>query len=87
MIHYAILFIKNTGHLKWILGAKVNVELRSGPKQVSTADCELLSIATCVSLATGSQPKDFIQQFVCDHLLLCFEIFTFTTFLCEDLAV
>ena len=48
--------------------------------QDGTADCGLFAIATSVSLATGSQPKDFIQQSMRDHLLLCFENFTLSTF-------
>ena len=48
--------------LKQMLGSNVIVELGNEPKQDGTADCGLFAIATCVSLATGSQPKDFIQR-------------------------
>ena len=63
-----------------MLGFKVVIELGSGPKQDGTTDCGLYAIATSVSLATGSQPKDFIQPSMRDHLLLCFENFTLSTF-------
>ena len=66
--------------LKKMLGFKVVIELGSGPKQDGTTDCGLYAIATSVSLATGSQPKDFIQPSMRDHLLLCFENFTLSTF-------
>lgn len=66
--------------LKQMLGSKVIIELGNGPKQDGTADCGLFAIATSVSLATGSQPKDFIQLSMRDHLLLCFENFTLSTF-------
>ena len=66
--------------LKQLLGAKVSVELGNEPKEDGTADCGLFSIATCVSLATNNQPKNFIQQSMCNHLLHCFESFTFTEF-------
>ena len=69
-----------TSLLKQMLGSKVIVELGSGLKQDSTADCGLFAIATCVSLATGSQPKDFIQRSMRDHLLLCIEKFTLSIF-------
>ena len=68
--------------LKQMFGTKVSVELGNGPKQDGTADCGLFAIATCVSIATDDQPKNFIQQSMCDHLLLCFESFNFTTFPC-----
>ena len=48
--------------LKQMLGSKVIVEPGNGPKQDGTADCGLFAIATCVSLATGSQTKDFSGQ-------------------------
>jgi len=51
---------KETAILKQILGAKVSVELGNGSKQDDTANCGLFAIATCVSLATSNQPKNFI---------------------------
>ena len=70
--------------LKQILGAKVSIELGNRPKQNGTADCGLFAIATCVSIATGNQPKNYIQQSMHNHLLVCFESFTFTEFPCND---
>jgi len=70
--------------LKQMLGPRVTVELGIGPKQDGTADCGLFAIATCVSLATGDKPKQFIQQSMRDHLVLCFESFNITMFPCID---
>ena len=85
MIPFIHLLIKKTvAILKQMLGPRVTVELESGPKQDGTADCGLFAIATCVSLATGEKPKQFIQRSMRDHLVLCFESFNFTMFPFSD---
>ena len=60
--------------LKQMFGAKVEVEVRDGPKQDGTSDCGLFAIATCVSIASsGILPTKFDQSKMRRHLIECFE--------------
>ena len=54
--------------LKQILGANVSTELGNRLKQNGTANCGIFAIVTCVSIATGSQLKNYIQQCIHNHL-------------------
>ena len=58
--------------LKRILGADVSTELGNRPKQNGTANCGIFAIATCVSIATGSQLKNYIQRCIHNHVLVFF---------------
>jgi len=45
--------------LKKLLGGKIDIQV-GGQKQGGSIDCGLFAIATCVSLAGGSQPHKFV---------------------------
>jgi len=62
-----------------LLGGKIDIQV-GGQKQGGSIDCGLFAIATCVSLAGGSQPHKFVQAKMRDHLLECFEKTNFTVF-------
>ena len=66
--------------LKQILGANVSTELGNRPLQNGTANCGIFAIATCVSIATGSQLKNYIQQCIHNHPLVFLKVLSLLNF-------
>ena len=59
--------------LKELLGYAVDIQMGKMQKQLGATDCGLLAIATCVLLANGKDPGEFIQDKLQSHLIQCFK--------------
>ena len=55
--------------LKDLLGSAVDIQMGKMQKQIGATDCGLFTIATCVSLANGKDPGEFMQDRLRSHLL------------------
>ena len=51
----------------------ISVKVAGGPKQEGVTDCGLFAIATCVALANGQQPYNYLQSCMRSHLINCIE--------------